>query len=323
MCAWLVLSVLFCCAHAVHAAPPKQATADLPAPRPRDEAFRRGVTLGPLVAPESPEAFKRVQAQRLSRAVALGATDVRLLVRWTQTQLDAVELAPFDSIDDELLGWLIAAARSRKLRVWLVPTVAVESPDGERPAGSVAPTSWDRWWWSYRRFVLHYAQVAALRKVPLLAVGNGLTSTEADAERWRALIRDVRKRYQGELTYVASSDSFAKVGFWHDLDLVGVALAPGAASSDAALAPLPARIEQTEPTREFVVCEAEHGVDEPDAGDVLRARQAVYERFADAPKLGGVFVNDIEPTSSPKGKKKVPLSPEAEVIRHWFLGSKH
>lgn len=332
MCAGLLAGALLCAAGEVRASPGPKAragqeaseqSAALPAPRARDTAFRRGVTLGPLLAAESPEAFKRAQLGRLARALALGATDVRLVVRWTQTRPDAVELAPFDSLDDKLLGWLIAASRQRKLRVWLVPTVAVESAEGELPAAHVAPRSWDRWWWSYRRFVLHYAQLAGARRVPLLAVGSGLTSTEADSERWRALIRDVRKAYAGELTYVASSESVDKVAFWHDLDLIGVALAPGAASSDAALAPLPDRIEAAEPAREFLLVERDPSPEELDPGDVLRARQALYDRFVDAPKLGGVFVNDLAPAAAPKRKKNAPLPPESALIRRWFLKSKH
>ncbi len=336
VCAWVLLGALFCCTRHVHAAPApappgQQAPAgepagQLPAPRARDASFRRGVTIGPLIAADNPEEFMRAQTRRLSRAQALGATDVKLLVRWTQTQRDAVELAPFDSVDDELLGWLIKAARARKLRVWLVPSVAVETPDGPHPASALTPTSWDRWWWSYRRFVLHYAQVARMRKVPLFAVGDGLTSAEPDAARWRSLIRDVRKAYPGELTYIASSASYARVPFWHDLDLVGVALAPTVAS-EISLAELPTRIEAVEPAREFLITETDPGVDEPDARHVLRARHAIYENFADAPKLGGVYVNDAEPheaTSAPRSKRKkrpAPLAPEAEVIRYWFRES--
>ena len=195
VCAWLLLGVLTCCARQVHAAPPgtmERATddADLPAPRARDGAFRRGVTLGPLVAPESPEAFKRAQVKRLARAVALGATDVRLLVRWTHSQPDAVELAPFDRIDDELLAWLISASRARKLRVWLCRRGGRE-PGRSASRRRVAPTSWDRWCGATPlRAAL--PQVARARKVPLLAVGSGLTSTEPTGAL-AALIRDVRK----------------------------------------------------------------------------------------------------------------------------------
>ena len=292
----------------------------LPTPRARDGTFLRGVTLGPLVAPHNVDAFKRSLSKRLAQAAALGATDVQLVVHWTQTQLDAVELAPFDSIDDPLLGWLIDVARRRKLRVLLAPSVAVESAEGPRPAATVAPRDWERWWWSYRRFVLHYARVAASRKLPMLAVGSGLTSTESQAERWRALIAEVREVYAGKLTYLANSDSFERVAFWDALDVAGIAVMQADAATDerlvAQLTPLVRRLEASAPARGYLISEPvpDH---EPLAADLaVRRRRALFESFANDARLLGVFLND---DGEPVSKRRPPA---AELIKHWYQNRK-
>jgi hypothetical protein len=40
--------------------------------------------------------------------------------------------------------------------------------------------------------------------------------------RWRDLIRAVRTEYRGKVTYAANFDQYQRVGFWDDLDLIGI-----------------------------------------------------------------------------------------------------
>jgi hypothetical protein len=40
--------------------------------------------------------------------------------------------------------------------------------------------------------------------------------------KWRDLIRAVRKVYTGRITYAANFDQYARVGFWDDLDWIGI-----------------------------------------------------------------------------------------------------
>ena len=41
-------------------------------------------------------------------------------------------------------------------------------------------------------------------------------------QHWRRLIQHTRQNYSGQLTYAANFDQYQTVGFWHDLDLIGV-----------------------------------------------------------------------------------------------------
>jgi len=41
-------------------------------------------------------------------------------------------------------------------------------------------------------------------------------------QHWRRLIQETRQNYAGKLTYAANFDQYQTIGFWHDLDLIGV-----------------------------------------------------------------------------------------------------
>jgi hypothetical protein len=53
-------------------------------------------------------------------------------------------------------------------------------------------------------------------------VGAEFASLEHETGAWRATIGNVRSRFGGTLTYSANWDHFDGVGFWDDLDVVGV-----------------------------------------------------------------------------------------------------
>ena len=176
-----------------------------------------------FVCSEDDTVRKPLYTKALDELVELGATDVQLRVEWTQTDASAIEISPSSTrtVDDELLRWVIDEANQRSLRVFLMPVLDVAglgTEGGLQPyRANLSPPDWDRWWWSYRRFVIHYAQIAAGHKAAMLSVGSELTSTEHQKERWRELIPVVRKVYDGPLTCSASADPVANVSFWDDL----------------------------------------------------------------------------------------------------------
>lgn len=301
---------------------------DLPEPMQRDAGFRRGLVLGPLIAPDGQDeeaAFKREHLSLLDSARALGATDLQLLVRWRLADERAQEVFPFDSVHDDLLAWLLEQARRRKLRVWLSPALAIEQGDELVPARSLAPKSWDAWWWSYRRFALHYARVAARGKVELLSVGVDLASTEGQSERWRKLIKEVRKFYRGKLTYAAGSDHFERISFWDELDLVAVSVEQREASDEGALlerlAPLRERLARSPSARElgYVISDGGCGA-RADAQRALLCHRALYQSFRDSEQLQGVFVRGALRSKAEQSGESA--SSGGEVVRHWYEKSK-
>jgi hypothetical protein len=297
----------------------------------RGETFRRGIVLGPLEAPEDEEEFKRAQLAQLDRAVSLGATDLQLVVRWLLTDLRATEIAPYDSVHDDLLTWVIDQAKRRNLRVLLTPRLAVEN-ENERGAQKLKPENWEYWWWSYRRIALHYARVAATRKLSMYAIGSELSSTEGQTDRWRTLIKEVRKIYKGKLTYMATAENFERVGFWDALDLVGVSVDQekprGEEQLVERLSLLTKKLARSPKVQAhgYLIAELGCGSGAPDAERELLCQRALYQSFRDQSELQGVYVRAASdgprPTRAADDDDDVTEARSAaEVVRHWYRNS--
>ena len=86
-----------------------------------------------------------------------------------------------------------------------------------------SPEEWNQFQESYRKFILHFAQVAEETKIPMLCIGTELQSIVANnPEYWRQLIREIKQVYTGKLTYAENWDQFQNVPFWDQLDYVGI-----------------------------------------------------------------------------------------------------
>jgi hypothetical protein len=321
----------------------------LPGPMRRGGAFRRGVSLGLFVSERDPAARRFYYEQLLDEIRALGATDVSLVVRWSQRDVSATEIAPeADATDDDaVLALVIELARARGLRVFLLPILHLEERRQGQWRGTLRPESWERWWASYENFILHYARLSQEHRVALLSVGSELVSTESQQARWRALIAKVREVYQGELTYSANWDHFEPVQFWDALDVVGVT-----AYQELSAAPDPGEEALVEGWRSFRFrlrrWAAEHrrrylftevgfpshteGAARPwdytprgsaDPGLQLRAWRATWRVWHDDPALEGFFVWNWFGVGGAEDRGYTPRGkPTEALLRAWFEGSR-
>ena len=127
----------------------------------------------------------------------------------------------------------IRKAKSLGLKVMLKPHVWVAGGRwrGEIDVGDSA--AWRRWFESYRRWILGYADMAQTEGADILVVGVELRSTESRlAARWRELIDEARERFNGKLTYSANWDDVANVSWWDALDYIGVQFYPPLATTE-------------------------------------------------------------------------------------------
>lgn len=92
--------------------------------------------------------------------------------------------------------------------------------------GKINPTSqhsWKVFKASYRKFILHFAQVAEQHDIPLYCIGTELPSVvKREEEFWRELILELRAIYKGELVYAENWDQYQAVPFWDALDYIGI-----------------------------------------------------------------------------------------------------
>lgn len=210
--------------HAMSAKPPPELEANPQERVALPHQMRRGVALGLFSSASELEVQRAHYRELLDEIVAIGATDLSIVVRWSQPDIFAVTLAPAPKIStsDELIEWVISEAKRRKLEIFLLPIIHIESRERGQWRGKLDPKDPDAWWEAYTRYILHYAAISQRLGVKTLAVGSELLSMERQRHRWLALITQVRARYKGELTYSANWDHFEVVSFWDALDVVGM-----------------------------------------------------------------------------------------------------
>lgn len=76
---------------------------------------------------------------------------------------------------------------------------------------------------SYREYILNYVKLADSLNVELFCIGTEWGKFVAKrGEFWDALIKEVRVKYKGKITYAANWDEYQKVSFWKQLDYIGV-----------------------------------------------------------------------------------------------------
>lgn len=125
---------------------------------------------------------------------------------------------------DEGLIRTTRLAAQRGIRTMLKPHVWVGHGAFRGDIRMASDEDWDGWFASYERFILHYAKLASAEGIDALCIGTELRHAAIDhPERWRALIRDVREIYDGELTYAANwYEEFESIEFWDELDFIGI-----------------------------------------------------------------------------------------------------
>lgn len=76
---------------------------------------------------------------------------------------------------------------------------------------------------SYSNFILEYAQLAQDVNAEIFCIGTELEKfIENRPQYWSDLIAEIKKIYNGKLTYAANWDEFKRTPFWGDLDFIGI-----------------------------------------------------------------------------------------------------
>jgi hypothetical protein len=162
--------------------------------------------------------------KNIDEIAALGADTVSISVdaRQENGTSTAIFLDQRLTPTSEQLVKLVRHAKSKNLRVVLMPIVLMQNPRGNEWRGNLKPDSWEDWFISYREMMKHFAIIASASGVDVLSVGSELVTAQDRTDQWHRTIRMVRKIFPGKLTYSANWDAYARVPFWDQLDLVGM-----------------------------------------------------------------------------------------------------
>lgn len=164
---------------------------------------------------------------RLKQLSKTGTEYVAIIPVWYQKTKKSTKIyqASWSATDKSVIHG-INRIHSLGMKVMLKPYV--DSLDDVWRA-EFKPRNFDKWWESYRDFMLHYAQMAADNDVEQLSLGVEYNFAEKYTEQWQQLIADIREIYDGELTYSANfiptdngAGGYRQIDFWDDLDYVGI-----------------------------------------------------------------------------------------------------
>ncbi|WP_285513186.1 hypothetical protein [Streptomyces sp. NBRC 14336] len=184
----------------------------------REEApVNRGITLPSWYRTD----YDSPSADRFLRDIrATGARWVTFTPTWYQRRPGDTEIRRTrETASDAGLRRIVRRAHAHGLKVMIKPHVDLP---GDIDRARIRPRDRDAWFASYRRFITHYAGLAAATGAEQFAVGTELAGVCGDRAAWTEVIEAVRARYDGTLTYAANYDEYRRIGFWRELDLIGI-----------------------------------------------------------------------------------------------------
>ena len=157
----------------------------------------------------------------------LGTNWVSILVTWYQTNCWSSDMHPTGRTPtDESLIHGIRKAHELGIKVMLKPHLdLLDTSDGSwrGEIGCLRDPDWDQWFAKYTDFLMHYVDIANKENVEMICIGTELSTTASvKGYMWRDLIKKVRGKYKGLLTYAAHWDRYLDIRFWDRLDYVGI-----------------------------------------------------------------------------------------------------
>ncbi len=190
-----------------------------PSPGPIEEGeFHRGVN---YTSWDRDELSGEMSDSSLIYLSKLGVGHISLMAVWYQESVDSEEIYPDEkkTVSDESLSHAINVIHKLGMKVMLKPHI--DLVDGDFRA-DILPT--DKWFESYKKFILHYADVAAKYSVEILCIGTELSNTTTTKwqDKWFDIIDEVRRAYNGTIVYAANWDEYDTVPLWDKLDYIGI-----------------------------------------------------------------------------------------------------
>jgi len=153
---------------------------------------------------------------------------VALIVTWYQDKYNSTQIKPiYKTPTDDSLRHAIRKIHALGMKVMLKPHLDVIKTGSGKWRGDIGfnnPQDWRNWFDSYKKFILHYLEIANSENVELFCVGTELSSsTLAHPEKWRQMILYIKGMYKGHLTYAANwYEEYSEIKFWDLLDYAGV-----------------------------------------------------------------------------------------------------
>ncbi|MBU1851368.1 MAG: hypothetical protein KJ995_03070 [Candidatus Omnitrophica bacterium] len=142
--------------------------------------------------------------------------------RYNSTTIKATPLTPTDSS----VKYTIETAHKLGMKTMLKPHLdLINNEDGSYWRADIGfhnDADWKKWFAEYEKFIVHYAKLAEKNNVEVLCVGTELSFASQKTAEWKSVISLVKRSYSGKLIYAANWDNYKNIGFWEDLDYIGI-----------------------------------------------------------------------------------------------------
>lgn len=188
---------------------------------PRTAGFQRGVNF----TAEQPDKYDSPRAMALLESLPQWGVNAVALVPYGFSPRGRAEVRfggdrVWERDDD--VARLAGVAHRQGIQVMLKPQIWV---GGGYPGNLDFTTGPDRlaWFAAYRKFLEHYAELAAAIRADVFSVGVEFARLSVHQHEWRSLIARARRLYSGPLTYGATQGAeFEGIRFWDALDYIGL-----------------------------------------------------------------------------------------------------
>ena len=118
---------------------------------------------------------------------------------------------------------LIKYAHDQGMKVMLKPHVWVMGEGWTGDFQLKTEEDWKKWEQDYSNYILNHAKAADSMGVELFCIGTEYRYPAKERSQfWKALIREVKKVYDGPLTYASNWDNFMNISWWDEVDYIGV-----------------------------------------------------------------------------------------------------
>lgn len=163
----------------------------------------------------------------LEKLKQLGTTWISILVTWYQTDPWSSDIHKTQKTpSDEAVIHVIKKAHDLGMKVMLKPHLdLLDKSDGSwrGEIGCLKESGWDEWFTKYNNFLNYYIKIANKEKVEMICIGTELSCTATvKGYLWEEMIKKIRGKYKGLLTYAAHWDRYQDIRFWNSLDFVGI-----------------------------------------------------------------------------------------------------
>jgi hypothetical protein len=135
-----------------------------------------------------------------------GASWISVVVHIFQEKATSTDIIrnQYGTASDAALRHIIELAHSLGIRVVLVPGIDLSNDPGRnwtQIGWFFDESQWQAWFASYREQVNHYASLSQDAGADMFYVGSELPGTTHREDDWRRIVREVRERFKGPISY--------------------------------------------------------------------------------------------------------------------------